>query len=207
MQRHWPGTRSPLEGLLNSARAFPLGALYCRIRHAMEVHAYTPHTIAAYLRQSGAEVGEDCWIVPTSFGTEPYLVKIGNHVAIAEGVSFMTHDGGPWVFRDRIPDLQVLGPIVICDNCYIGERAILGPNVRIGPNSVVMAGSVVISDVPPNTLVLGVPARPYLCLDNFRQQSLERWTEQRPPGGRPPESASQEPMKNHLLTVFRKQLS
>lgn len=207
MQRHWPTKSFRLAGLLSAQRASQLQSIYSRFRSTLQVHAYTPFTIAAYLRKSGTEIGEGCWIVPTSFGTEPYLVRIGNHVAIAEGVSFMTHDGGPWIFRDRIPDLQVLGPIVVCDNCYIGARAIIGPNVRIGPNSVVMAGSVVISDVPPNTLVLGVPARPLLALDKFRQQCMEQWSVQRPPDGNPSESSSSERMKNHLLTVFRNQLS
>ncbi len=207
MERHWPTKGSRLGGLLSAQRASQLEAIYCRFRSALEVHAYTPFTIAAHLRKSGTEIGEGCWIVPTSFGTEPYLVRIGNHVAIAEGVSFMTHDGGPWIFRDRIPDLQVLGPIVVCDNCYIGARAIIGPNVRIGPNSVVMAGSVVISDVPPNTLVLGVPARPLLSLDKFRQRCMEQWSEQRPPDWRRLDSSSPERIKDHLLTIFRSQLS
>lgn len=202
MPKQWPESRLRLGGLLSANRALQLEAIYRRIRNALEVHAYTPYTIAAYLRQSGAEVGEGCWIVPTSFSTEPYLVRIGNHVAIAEDVSFMTHDGGPWVFRDRIADLQVLGPIVICDNCYIGARTILGPNIRIGPNSVVLAGSVVISDIPPNTVALGVPARPLMPLDQYRQQCIERWTMQRCG-----ESSDRARMKNHLLTHFRDQLS
>lgn len=202
MPRPWPESRLRLGGLLSASRALQLEAIYRRIRSALEVHGYTPYTIADYLRQSGAEVGEGCWIVPTSFSTEPYLVRIGNHVSIEEGVSFMTHDGGPWVFRDRISDLQVLGPIVIYDNCYIGARTILGPNTRIGPNSVVLAGSVVISDVPPNTVALGVPARPLMPLDQYRQKCVERWTAQRSA-----EPCDREQMKQHLLTHFREQLS
>jgi len=99
--------------------------------------------------------------VPTDLGTEPYLIKIGNHVAIAAEVSFATHDGAVWVFRDEVPDLQVFGPIVIEDNCIIGLRATIFPNVRIGRNSVIAAGSVVINDVPPNSVVMGVPARTF----------------------------------------------
>jgi acetyltransferase-like isoleucine patch superfamily enzyme len=92
-------------------------------------------------------------------GIEPYLVSIGDHVRIGRDVGFITHDGAAWVFRDRVPDLQVFGPIVIEDHCVIDRGSILCPGIRIGRNSVVSAGSVVITDIQPNTIVAGVPAR------------------------------------------------
>jgi acetyltransferase-like isoleucine patch superfamily enzyme len=194
-----------------------LRGVYRRVRTSIEKHGYTPFTMAEYLRKSGARIGTDCFIVPDDLGAEPYLVKIGNHVAIAGGVVFMTHDGAPWIFRDEVPDLQIFGPIVIEDNCIIGGRAILFPNVRIGPNSVVGAGSVVISDVPPNTIVMGVPARPFGSLDKYRQKCLERWAEQRPPDIviEPGETwwssrhhaANRERLRKHLLTLFDSELS
>ncbi|MBZ5629388.1 MAG: acyltransferase [Acidobacteriia bacterium] len=182
----------------------------------MEKYKYTPYTIAEYLRKTGARIGENCFIVPTDLGTEPYLIRIGNHVAIAADVAFGTHDGGVWVLRDESPDLQVFGPIIIGDNCIIGQRAILLPNIRIGPNSVVAAGSVVISDVPPNTIVMGVPARPFGSLDKYREKCLERWAQQRPPDCvlEPGETwwnsrhftANRERLRRHLLALFRDQL-
>jgi acetyltransferase-like isoleucine patch superfamily enzyme len=177
---------------------------------------YAPETRALYFRKMGAQIGEDCYIVPTSLGAEPYLVKLGNHVAIAGDVEFMTHDGATWLFRNEVPDLQVFGPIVIKDNCIIGQRAIIFPNVSIGPNSVVGAGSVVINDVPPNTIVLGVPARPFGGLDKYREKCLQRWAEQRPPDAVLEAEASwwdsvhwaenRERLRKHLLAVFRDQL-
>lgn len=155
--------------------------VYHRVSRALDLLSYTPYTIAEHLRKSGAQVGEGCFIVPTDLGDEAYLVKIGNHVAIASGVTFVTHDGAAWLFRGQIPDLQTFGPIVIEDNCFIGQRAILCPNIRIGPNSVVAAGSVVISDVPPDTLVMGVPARPFGSLERYRQRCINVWQQQRPP--------------------------
>lgn len=152
-----------------------------RAQTAYELSKYSPNTIAEYLRTQGAQVGEGCYIVPTSLGAEPYLVKIGNHVGIANGVLFMTHDGGPWVFRHEVPDIQVFGPIVIEDNCIIGANAVLFPNIRIGKNSIVGAGSVVISDVHPNTIVMGVPARPLGSVEKYKEKCLERWNAQRPP--------------------------
>lgn len=190
--------------------------LVARLRAAYELRKYSPATIAEYLRRQGSQIGEGCFIVPTSLGTEPYLVKIGNHVAIAYGVTFSTHDGAAWIFRDQAPDTQVFGPIVIEDNCIIGNNAILLPNIRIGRNSVVGAGSVVISDVPPNSVIMGVPARPFGSVDKYREKCLERWKAQRPPDAilEPGEtwwnskhfSENREKLKRHLVQLFREQL-
>lgn len=191
-------------------------AAYQRLRRSWELKKYTPYTIAEYFRKQGAQIGERCFIVPTQLAEEPYLIRIGNHVAIASGVGFSTHDGAAWVFRDQIPELQVYGPIVIEDNCILGQGAIIFPNVRIGRNSVVAAGSVVINDVPPNSIVMGVPARQFGSLEKYRQKCLERWAQQRPPDVVFAEgetwwhsrhfAANREKLRRHLLTLFHDRL-
>jgi acetyltransferase-like isoleucine patch superfamily enzyme len=50
-------------------------------------------------------------------------------------------------------------PVTICDNVWIGVKAIVYPGVTIGEGAVVAAGSVVMNDVAPNTIVAGNPAR------------------------------------------------
>lgn len=193
-----------------------LRSLYRHVQTSLELRKYTPYTIAAYFRKMGAQIGEGCFIVPTDLGTEPYLIKIGNHVAIAAHVAFNTHDGGVWVFRNDVPDLQVFGPIVIEDNCIIGLRAIIFPNVRIGRNSVVAAGSVVINDVPPNSIVMGVPARPFGSLEKYREKCLQRWADQNPPDAIVDNGngwwnsqyydGNREQLRSHLMKLFHKQL-
>ena len=190
--------------------------IYQKLRTSLERRKYTPFTKAEYLRKTGARIGERCFIVPDNLGAEPYLVRIGNHVAVAGGVVFMTHDGAAWIFRHEVPDLQVYGPIVIEDNCIVGGNSILFPNIRIGPNSVVGAGSVVISDVPPNSMVMGVPARPFGSLEKYRQKCLERWAQQRPPATvlEPGETwwtsrhmvENQVRLRDHLVTLFQAEL-
>src|SRR5574341_826464 len=187
-----------------------------KIKRSYELRKYNPYTIAAYFRKQGAQVGENCLIVPTSLGTEPYLVKIGNHVAIAQGVHLITHDGGPWIFRDEVPDMQVFGPIIIEDNCVIGQDAVLFPNIRIGKNSIVGANSVVITDVPPDTIVIGVPARPFGSVQKYKEKCVERWNAQRPPDCviGPDETwwnaksfhENRKKLREHLLKVFEKDL-
>lgn len=195
--------------LLKSARA--------RLRISLERRRYNASNRAEYFRKQGAQVGENCSIVPLELGTtEPYLIKIGNHVGIANGVSFITHDGGAFLFRDDIPDLQVFGPIVIEDNCVIGQNALLFPNIRIGPNAIVGAGSVVIADVPPNSIVMGVPARKIGDVERYKEKCIERWQEQRPPdvvldSGETWWTSrhfarNRETLRRHLLRVFAKEL-
>ncbi len=50
-------------------------------------------------------------------------------------------------------------PVIIEDNVLIGANAVVIEGVRIGENSVVAAGSIVIEDVPPNSVVAGVPGK------------------------------------------------
>jgi acetyltransferase-like isoleucine patch superfamily enzyme len=127
------------------------------------------------LRRQGLTIGDDCRLVDLpDFGSEPYLVSIGKHVALAAGVSFITHDGATYVFRDRDPYKRVIkyGRITIFDNCVIGYRAIILPGVTIGPNSVVSAGSVVFRSIPPNVVATGNPARPVMTFQQYAQWSL-----------------------------------
>lgn len=187
-----------------------------KVKNHIELSRYDNFTIAQYFRAQGAQIGDDCYIIPRSLGTEPYLVKIGNHVSIATDVKFITHDGGPWVFRRDHPDLQVFGPIIIEDNCVIGRDAILFCNTRIGPNSIVGAGSVVISDVPPNTVVMGVPARPFGSLEKYKQKCLERWRIQKPSNSLFPAGSStslpsniapqRKKLRHHLLQIYSHEL-
>jgi acetyltransferase-like isoleucine patch superfamily enzyme len=109
-----------------------------------------------------------------NLGTEPYLVSIGRHVTITSRVSFITHDGGTWVFRERPEFLHVIkyGRIIVHDNCFIGFSAILLPGVSIGPNSVVAAGAVVANDVPPGEVWGGVPARRICTVEEYSARAL-----------------------------------
>jgi acetyltransferase-like isoleucine patch superfamily enzyme len=152
-----------------------------QLQHSIELNKYNRFTIAEYFRNQGAQIGEGCSIIPRFLGTESYLVKIGNNVAISEGVMFITHDGAVWGFRKEFPNLQVFGTIIIEDNCVIGQNAILFPNIRIGENSIIGAGSVVISDIPSNTIAIGVPARAFGSVEKYKEKCVAKWNDQKPP--------------------------
>jgi len=87
-------------------------------------------------------------------------VKIGHHVNLAQGVTVtaLNHN-----FKDANKRIDEQGistaPVTIGDDIWIGANAVILPGVTIGNHSVVAAGAVVTKDVPPRSLVAGVPAR------------------------------------------------
>lgn len=87
-------------------------------------------------------------------------VTIGSHVNLAQGITVtaLNHN-----FQDTARRIDEQGittqPVVIEDDVWIGANAVILPGVAIGHHSVVAAGAVVTKDVPPYTLVGGVPAK------------------------------------------------
>jgi len=109
----------------------------------------------------------------TNFGR---FITIGKNVFINHACSFL--DMGGITIEDNVligPKVNLITenhplnpgdrkalickPIVVKRNAWIGAAATILPGVTIGENSVVAAGAVVTTDVPPNTIVAGVPAK------------------------------------------------
>lgn len=111
-----------------------------------------------FARYLGVNIGKHCSIATRNFGSEPYLITIGDHVQITADVKFFCH-GAAWVFRDKVPDFDFFGKIIIGNNVYVGNNALIMPGVTIGDNVIVGSGSVVTKSVPANCIVGGNPAR------------------------------------------------
>jgi len=113
----------------------------------------------SYLRKQGMKIGQNCHFNTFSFSTEPYLIEIGDHVAIAAGTEIITHDGAIWCFREEISNADVFGKIKIGNNVFIGDNCTILPNTIIGDNCIIGAGSVVRGKFPENSVVIGNPAK------------------------------------------------
>lgn len=109
-------------------------------------------------RHQGVEIGESCDIQNVSFGSEPYLIEIGNHVQITSGTKIFTHGGG-WVFREQYPKLDFFGKVRIKNNVYIGNNSMIMPGVTIGNDVIIGAGSIVTKSIPDGKIAAGNPAR------------------------------------------------
>lgn len=148
-------------------------------RIAAELRRRVMHELSpvAYFRSLGASIGAGVDIYGSSlftFGTEPYLVRVGDSVTISEGVIFVTHDGGLRVHRDEHPDAFLYAPITIEDGAFIGARAVLLPGVTVGRRAVVGAGAVVARSIPAETVAVGVPARPVKSIEEYWEGARDR---------------------------------
>jgi acetyltransferase-like isoleucine patch superfamily enzyme len=110
--------------------------------------------------QKNAEIGKNCKISSHTFICEG--VQIEDNVFVGHGVMF-TNDKFPRATNpDGSPqtdeDWEVV-PTFVKKGASIGSGAVVVAGVTIGENSIVGAGAVVTRDVPPDTIVAGVPAK------------------------------------------------
>jgi acetyltransferase-like isoleucine patch superfamily enzyme len=130
----------------------------CRHIHEMILAYASTKRRVKYLRRQGVKIGEKCLIDTLAFSTEPFLIEIGNQVALSGGVKFITHDGSVRCFGNEVEG-GIFGKIKIGNNVFIGPDCIILLNTTIGENCIVGAGSVVRGQFPDNSVILGNPAK------------------------------------------------
>lgn len=124
-------------------------------------------------KKIGVRIGNDCRILddPCSvFGSEPWLVSIGNHVEITNGVRFITHDGALWCVRyinSDLKNIDIFKPITVGNNVMIGMNSIILPGISIGNNVIIGANSVITKSIPDNVVVAGVPCKTISTFDSY----------------------------------------
>jgi acetyltransferase-like isoleucine patch superfamily enzyme len=124
-------------------------------------------------RSLGVRFGKNCKFIninKRTFGSEPYLIEMGDHVELTAGVRFLPHDGSVWVFREEEPTIDLMMPIKVGSNVFVGYNAIILPGAEIGDNCIIGAGSVVSGKIPAGTVAAGIPAKVIKTIEEYRQK-------------------------------------
>lgn len=133
-----------------------------------------PACAAEFARDLGVTVGKNCRFYGVRWGSEPFLIEIGDNVLLSSGVHFVNHDSGVYVFRHEVKDIvNNYGKIRIGDNCFIGTDAIILPNVQLGKNCIVAAGAVVADSFTDDCVIMGNPAKVAFKTSIYRTMKLE----------------------------------
>ncbi|MDD1661935.1 MAG: acyltransferase [Methanomicrobiales archaeon] len=107
-------------------------------------------------------IGDHVGLNGTSITARSREIRIGAHTKIAPNVIIVDSDfHRPWPpeERDRYPGSEEDAAVSIGEHCWIGMNALILKGVTIGDNSVIAAGSVVVKDIPRDSLAGGAPAK------------------------------------------------
>lgn len=99
-------------------------------------------------------------------------IFLHNNIEVASGARFVPRDAIHSVFNHMGEEKykEHVGRIEVFDNVFIGANAIILGPCNIGPNVIVAAGAVVSKDVPPGSIVGGVPAKVIGNYDELREK-------------------------------------
>jgi len=139
---------------------------------------------AELLRRRGGfhRIGDECTIFPTAIFTDPSMTAIGDRVGIGGACTVICHDGSIGMIERRYGvKLDRIGAVVIEDDVFLGEQAMIlatsGTTLTIGAGSIIGAGSVVRTSVPPGSVVIGNPAKVMASVEDmlrFWEADFER---------------------------------
>lgn len=113
----------------------------------------------------GLKVGRNVRFVDVpQFGTEPFLIEIGDETTFSNNVRFVNHDGGQNAlhFFENFKDVRTFGRIKIGKQCLIGADCTIMPGVEMQDNCVLGAGSILTTSMKSGSVYAGIPAK-FIC--------------------------------------------
>lgn len=115
------------------------------------------------IKYIGVKVGERCRFSKNiCFGSEPYLVSIGDDFFCSTNVNFITHDGSISVIRKSLLDgkrFDLISPIKVGNNVFLGFDTTVLRGSIIGDNIIVGAKSLVMGKLESNCVYAGIPVK------------------------------------------------
>lgn len=113
-------------------------------------------------RLRGVKIGKHVFLAGGNIldRARPDLITLEDYTSLSGGIHILTHSNPTAPLREILGNsASKVAPVTIKRGAWIAINAIILPGVTIGENSIVTAGSVVSKDVPPYSMVAGVPAR------------------------------------------------
>ncbi|MCU6433576.1 sugar O-acetyltransferase [Undibacterium sp. Jales W-56] len=103
-------------------------------------------------------IGEDFFANHHCVMLDAAAIHIGARVLLGPAVHLYTTTH-PIDAKERAAGMQMIAPIRLEDDCWIGGHSVVMPGISIGARSVIGAGSVVTQDIPPDVVAAGNPCR------------------------------------------------
>lgn len=154
--------------------------MFLRIKNILKYIYYliwTKISPNGFAKHIGVNLGERVifyGMKPGMFGTEPWLVSIGNNCQITANCTFITHDGAVNILRKEIPDLELVSPICIGNDVYIGFNTTILAGTKVGSRSIIGACSLLKGEYPDNSVIVGVPAQVIKSTDQFLEKAMRQ---------------------------------
>lgn len=92
-----------------------------------------------------------------------FLITIGDNCGFGDSCAILAHDAMP----NEYLDATRIGRVTIGESCHFGMRTIILPGVEIGARCIIGSGSVVIKDIPPDSVAAGNPAKVICSLSEY----------------------------------------
>ena len=123
----------------------------------IRLSVWSDHTTKGLIR-----IGDYCLICPGVRIGSADSITIGNNCMLASNAYIADSDWHDIYNRIAMGKTK---PVLIADNVWVGDGAVICKGVSIGQNSIIGAGAIVVKDIPPNSIAAGNPAKVIKHLD------------------------------------------